>query len=106
MRSDVERVTHLVRHDDGSDVFEIPQLDDFIIHGRRGRSDRAPLSVVKEQQRRPGGHRARDRNAAPLTARQLRRHSVSVITQTDEPENVLDPFADLAGGICISSDSR
>ena len=46
--------------------------------------------LVVEQDARLGGHRARDRHAAALAARQLRRHPVDELAQADEAEHLGD----------------
>ena len=51
--------------------------------------------LVVEQDARLERHRARDRDAPPLAAGQLRRHLVDVLGQADEPEHLLDAPVDL-----------
>ena len=95
VRGDVERVAQLVRDDDRADVLQIAQLDDLLVDGRRGDRVETGGRLVVEQDPRLGGHRARDRDAAALAARELRRHPIDVLRQADEPEHLLDTPVDL-----------
>ena len=50
--------------------------------------------LVVQQDARLHRHRARDRDAAPLSARQLRRLPIDELRQPDEAEHLFDALAD------------
>ena len=49
VRRDVEGVAQLVRHDDRADVLEIAQLDDLVVHRRRGDRIEAGRRLVVQE---------------------------------------------------------
>ena len=87
--ADEERVAQLVRHDDRADALEVAQLDDLLVDRHRRDRVEAGRRLVVEQDARLGGHRARDRDAPPLPAGQLRRHPVDELAEADEAEHLL-----------------
>ncbi len=93
VRGDVERVPHLVGHDQRGDVLQIAQLDDLVVHRRRDDGIEAGGRVVEQQECRPGGHGAGDADPAPLTTRQRCRHRVDQRSKPDEGQHLLDPRA-------------
>ncbi len=89
VRGHKERVAQLMGDDDRRHAFEIAQLDHFFVNGHRGDRVQPGGRFVVEQNPRLGGHRTGDRDAAPLSTRQLRRHPVHVLLEPDEPEHFL-----------------
>ena len=73
---------------------------------RRGRLDRAPSSVIEEDNARLRGHGACDRDATPLPTGQIRRHVVDVVGEPDEPEDLFNAAAHLFSGVSVSSYNR
>ena len=89
VRRDEERVAQLMGDDDRADVLEVAQLDHLFVDRRRRDRVEPGRRLVVEQDARLGRHRARDRHAPALSARQLRRHPVDELLEADEPEHLL-----------------
>ena len=95
VRRNEKRIPQLVRDDDRAHVLEVAKLDHLLVD--RDRRDRIETGgrLVVEQDARLGGHGASNRDAAPLPARELRRHAVDELRQPNEPEHFLDAGLDL-----------
>ena len=103
VRRHEERVPQLVRHDDRADVLEVAQLDDLLVDRRRRNRIETGGRLVVEQHRRLGRHRARDRDAAALPARQLRRHAVDVLASPTNPSTSSTRRRTSSSGMSVSS---
>ncbi len=84
-----------MRHHDRADAFQVAQLDDLVVHGRRRNRIEAGGRFVVQQDPRLERHRPRDGHAAPLAARQLGRHLVDVLREADEAEHLFDALVDV-----------
>ena len=72
-----ERVAQLMGHNDRTDAFQIAQLDYLLVDGERRDWIQTGRRLVVQQNLGPVCHRAGNRDASSLTARQLRRASMS-----------------------------
>jgi hypothetical protein len=102
---DEEGVAQLVRDQDRADPFEIAQLDDLLVDGQRGDRIEAGGRLVVEQDARLGRHRARDGDAAALSAGELRGHAIDELGEPDEAEHFGTRWSTSCCGRCSSSRS-
>ena len=89
VRGDEERVAQLMGDDDRGDALEVAQLQDLFVHGHRRNRVEPGGRFVVEQDARLGRHRARDGDAAALSAGELGRHALDVLLQAHETEHLL-----------------
>ena len=103
MFRDEEGVAQLVRDEHRAHALEIAQLDDLLVHRQRRNRVEPGRRLVVEEDARLRRHRPRDRDAAPLAAREFRRHAVDELAEPDEAEHLLHPRSAFSIGQCSSS---